>query len=92
MGDGFLRAMFGPPSLNALVFSAVLMYGDLFAAATDGDEQALAFIAEHPVPGPDIETDKAMLRMAGMDVTDDDIRSLRDWYWPDRERWPLGAD
>jgi hypothetical protein len=61
------------------------MYGDLLASATEGDAQALAFIAEHPMPGPDIETDKAMLRMAGMDVSDDDIRSLRAWYNPGQD-------
>ncbi len=88
VGDRFLRSMFGPPSVDALIYASILMYGDLVALAADGDEQAAAIIAENPAHEPDIEpdieTDKAMLRAAGMDVSNDAIRSLREHYWPGR--------
>ncbi|MBF6326497.1 hypothetical protein IU451_28775 [Nocardia cyriacigeorgica] len=83
LGDPFLRALFGPPGLDDLIYSAITMAGDLIASAGD-DPQLLAAIMKNlpPVPQPSISMDRAFLRMAGMDVSDDDIRSLRDWYWP----------
>ncbi len=81
--------MFGPPTVESMILTAVTMYGDLVALAMSGDEEALAVIRANPLPKPDIETDKATLRLAGMDVSDADVQSLRDWYWPNREEWLL---
>jgi hypothetical protein len=82
VGDSFLRAMFGPPTLTTIIRGMITMYGDLLALACEGDEVAAAVIRDNPIPPPSIETDKAMLRMAGMDVSDDDVRSLRAHYNP----------
>lgn len=92
VGDGFLRAMFGPPSLNTMIGMMVSAYGDLTWQAFNGDEEAAAVIAANPLPGPDMATDRAMLRAAGMNVSDDDIRALRAWYWPDAEETHRLAD
>jgi hypothetical protein len=80
VGDGFLQAMFAPPDFNTMIKTMILMYGDLLAMAADGDEQAAQFIRENPLPKPSVEQDRAMLRLAGMDVTADDVRSMRAHY------------
>lgn len=82
LGDPFLRALFGPPSVNAIIGQMVAAYGDLVAMALDDVEWAAEIIAANPIPEPTISMDRAFLRMAGMDVSDDDVRSLRDWHWP----------
>ncbi|MFE5290427.1 hypothetical protein ACFRAQ_36235 [Nocardia sp. NPDC056611] len=89
VGEVFLRAMFGPPSAAALISMAVTAYGDLVSMSLEGDEWATAFIRENPIPEPSIGLDQAMLSAAGMDVSADDIRALRDWYWPDRSEWAV---
>jgi hypothetical protein len=96
VGDRFLHAMFGPPTVESMILAAITMYGDLLAMAVVGDATRLVPFGEtpesilnavRPDTEPDIETDKAMLRLAGMDVTDADIESLRDRYWPNRSEW-----
>lgn len=82
VGDKLLRAMFGPPDLNTMISTMITMYGDLVGLACDGDEEAIAMIRENPIPEPSIEMDQAMLRVFGMDVSDEDIRSLRRHYNP----------
>ncbi|MGY2019382.1 hypothetical protein [Nocardia gipuzkoensis] len=82
VGDKFLRAMFGPPDLNTMLVTMMSMYGDLVGMAYEGHEEAIAMIRDNPIPGPSIEMDQAMLRLAGMDVSDEDIRSLRRHYNP----------
>lgn len=80
VGDLFLQAMFGPPSLNAMISGMIATYGDIFVHALEGDEDAAGYIAANPIPQSSIELDQTMLRLAGMDVTTDDVRSLREWY------------
>lgn len=62
--------------------SMITMYGDLLAAAVHGDQDVMAVIRANPLPEPTIELDRAMLRMAGMDVSDDDVRAFRERYFP----------
>lgn len=80
VGDAFLRAMFQPPSVNQMLYSAMTMYGDILALALEGDEKAKAMIAEMQPPKPTVEMDRAILKAAGMVVTDDEVLSLRSYY------------
>ncbi|MFF4026907.1 hypothetical protein ACFYY5_29065 [Nocardia elegans] len=80
VGDLFLQAMFGPPTLNTMISNMITAYGDIVVRAVEGDEEAAAYIHANPIPKPSIEQDQTMLKLAGMDVTADDIESLRDWY------------
>ncbi|WP_068059182.1 hypothetical protein [Nocardia xishanensis] len=63
-----------------MISTAITMYGDLLALAVDGNEEAAALIAANPIPEPSIETDMSILKLAGMDVSAEDVRSLRAWY------------
>jgi hypothetical protein len=91
VGEPFLRSLFGPPTVESLILSAVTMCGDLVALAVEGDEQAAAIVQQYmsEIPKPAIEDDRHFLRLAGMDVTAEDMQSIRDWCWPNREEWPL---
>ncbi len=84
VGDRLLHAMFGPPTMETMIRSAILMCGDLLALAASDDEEsataAQAVIDANPIPGPSIEMDRRILELAGMDVTADNVRSIRARY------------